>query len=172
MFKRASDILSPWVGETEQKIAEIFTEAQNKKAVLLIDEIDSFLYARSFSYHSWEITRTNEFLARIESFNGWLICTTNFYELLDEACLRRFDIKVRFKPLNISQILLLFEKILGKEALLKYKDRLKKLNLTPGMFAIVYRRLKLLEDFSPETFIVELEKESKNIRKSPLGFRL
>ena len=43
VFKRASDLISKWVGETEQNIASAFAEAKAKKAMLIFDEADSFL---------------------------------------------------------------------------------------------------------------------------------
>jgi SpoVK/Ycf46/Vps4 family AAA+-type ATPase len=44
--KRASDLLSKWVGETEANIAEAFAEARDEGAVLLFDEADSLLLDR------------------------------------------------------------------------------------------------------------------------------
>lgn len=46
MVRRASDLLSCWVGATEQNIARAFEEARKDDAVLLIDEADSFLQDR------------------------------------------------------------------------------------------------------------------------------
>src|SRR5690606_32926292 len=46
MIKRASDLLSMWVGGTEENIAHAFKEAEDEQAVLLIDEVDSFLQDR------------------------------------------------------------------------------------------------------------------------------
>jgi hypothetical protein len=44
--RRCSDLISPFVGQTEQNIAEAFATAAEHSALLLIDEADSFLYAR------------------------------------------------------------------------------------------------------------------------------
>ena len=38
VFKRASDLISKWVGETEQNIASAFAEAKAKKAMLIFDD--------------------------------------------------------------------------------------------------------------------------------------
>jgi hypothetical protein len=35
LLKRASDLLTPWLGETEQAIAEMFRQAKTEEAVLL-----------------------------------------------------------------------------------------------------------------------------------------
>jgi SpoVK/Ycf46/Vps4 family AAA+-type ATPase len=42
IVKQASDLMSKYVGETEQNMAAMFREAEAEKAVLLLDEADSF----------------------------------------------------------------------------------------------------------------------------------
>ncbi|MBM4386302.1 MAG: ATP-binding protein, partial [Deltaproteobacteria bacterium] len=74
IVKRASDLLSCWVGETEKRIKDAFEEAERERAMLFIDEADSFFYARERARHSWEVTFTNEFLTRMENHKGILIC--------------------------------------------------------------------------------------------------
>jgi len=59
LIKRASDLLSPYVGEAEQNIAYAFKEAQREGAVLQIDEADSFLQSRENAVRSWEVTQVN-----------------------------------------------------------------------------------------------------------------
>ena len=46
LVKRASDLLSPWVGLCEQNIALAFEQAKDEGAVLTLDEADSFLADR------------------------------------------------------------------------------------------------------------------------------
>lgn len=43
VHRRASDLLSCWVGGTEQQIALMFEEAKREGAAILLDEADSFL---------------------------------------------------------------------------------------------------------------------------------
>lgn len=52
IMKRASDLISKYVGETEQNIADAFAEAKSKKAMLIFDEADSFLQNRSNAVRS------------------------------------------------------------------------------------------------------------------------
>ncbi len=96
LIRKASDLLSPYVGVTEQKIARTFETAKQDGAVLLIDEVDSFLRDRTQTKHSWEVTQINEMLTQIESFPGILIASTNLIDQLDPASMRRFDIKLHF----------------------------------------------------------------------------
>lgn len=100
---RGADLLSKWVGGTEKNIARIFQDAEEDKAVLLIDEIDSFLQDRNLSQHSWEITGVNEMLTWMETYKGVFIASTNRLEGLDAASLRRFDLKIKFDALKPQQ---------------------------------------------------------------------
>lgn len=108
LIKRASDLLSMWVGEAEKNIAGAFQEARDENAVLLIDEADSFLANRAGAQRNWEVTQVNEMLQQIEHFDGVLICTTNRIDQMDPAVLRRFSHKVGFCYLRPEQRLAMF----------------------------------------------------------------
>jgi SpoVK/Ycf46/Vps4 family AAA+-type ATPase len=108
--KRISDLVSKWVGETEQNISRAFEEAGRDNAVLLLDEVDSFLADRRQAQHSWETTQVNEMLTQMEAFNGLFIASTNLIDNLDAASLRRFDLKVKFHYLKPEQCCELFER--------------------------------------------------------------
>jgi hypothetical protein len=66
---------------------------------LLLDEADSFLQDRRGAQRTYEVTEVNEMLQGMERYNGIFICTTNLLDRLDQAALRRFTFKIRFKPL-------------------------------------------------------------------------
>ena len=46
LVRQASDLLSKYLGETEQNMAAMFREAESEGALLLLDEADSFLQDR------------------------------------------------------------------------------------------------------------------------------
>lgn len=177
IIKKGSDLLSMWVGGNEQNIAEAFKEAKDKKAVLVFDEVDSFLQDRSSVSHNWEITLVNEMLVQMESFDGIFIATTNLIDNLDKACLRRFDLKLEFGYLLPEQSQNLFKK---ECALLKVKfdeNAAKKVSnlglLTPGDFASVRRQAKFKPIKNSDDFYqrleleVALKQESKSVK---IGF--
>jgi SpoVK/Ycf46/Vps4 family AAA+-type ATPase len=58
--------------------------------VLLLDEADSFMQSRKDAVRNYEVSEVNEMLQGMERFNGIFICTTNLFDRLDEAALRRF----------------------------------------------------------------------------------
>jgi SpoVK/Ycf46/Vps4 family AAA+-type ATPase len=81
--KRASDLLSPWVGMTERHIRDVFEEAEDEMAILFIDEIDSMLFSRDFAGKSWELSQVNELLTAMENFRGIFFAATNIKEIID-----------------------------------------------------------------------------------------
>ena len=174
LLKHASDLISPYVGETEHNIALMFEEARREKAVLLLDEADTFLLSRKDAKYSWEVSMVNELLTQMESFEGVFICATNFVEVLDEAVMRRFDLKVKFDYLGDAQKVKLFASLFGEKEAEKYRKVLSRLLLTPGNFATAYRKCKLMdENLLPESFVKALQEEAKfNILsgKRNLGF--
>ena len=96
LVKRGSDLISMWAGETEKNIARCFRQAEMEEAILLVDEVEGFLQDRREAKHSWEVTGVNEMLTRMEGFPGIFIASTNFLDNLDQASLRRFDLKIKF----------------------------------------------------------------------------
>ena len=177
IIKKGSDLLSMFVGGTEQNIALAFKEAKEKHAVLVFDEVDSFLQDRSMAARSWEVTQVNEMLVQMESFDGIFIATTNLIDNLDKACLRRFDLKLEFGYLLPEQAQNLFKK---ECALLKVKfdeNASKKVSnlglLAPGDFASVRRQAKFRPIKNGDDFChrLELEVALKNEEKSvKIGF--
>ena len=100
LVKRASDLVSCWVGETEKNIRASFEEAARERAILFIDEADSFFIDRKTALRSWETSQTNELLTQMENHGGILICCTNLLHSLDRAAMRRFAWKIQFMPLT------------------------------------------------------------------------
>lgn len=105
-----SDLLSKWVGESEEKIAEMFRSAEKDKAVLLVDEFDGLLTNRDSLSAQWQVNIVNEFLARIEEFTGILFCCTNRLRILDPALMRRFLFRVEFDYLRLDQQMVLMKR--------------------------------------------------------------
>ncbi len=142
MLCSASDILDMYVGGTEKNLADLFSRAEDRGAVLLIDEADSFLQERDSALRSWEVTQTNEFLTQLENFRGILVCTTNRLPKLDSAASRRFNRKIGFDYLTADGKLLFYEKLLGPYTPQQMDDPEKRRlwaipQLTPGDFKVV-----------------------------------
>ncbi len=167
LVKQASDLMSKFVGETEQNMAAMFREAEAEQAVLLLDEADSFLQDRRGAQRTYEVTEVNEMLQGMERFGGIFVCTTNLFDRIDQAALRRFTFKIQFKPLTAPQRERMFvtEAMQGQAERLTpdLAARLKRLDLLClGDFAAVKRQVTLLAaEFSPEEFLDQLEVEHR-----------
>ena len=147
---KGSDLLAPYVGGTEQKIAEAFESAKRDNCLLVLDEVDTFLFSRDGAERSWERSQVNEMLTQIERFEGLMVVSTNLMNVLDPAALRRFDLKLKFDYLTPQQRLDFAKQQAEKLNLGAWADthskRLLELDLlTPGDFAAVARR----HNFSP-----------------------
>lgn len=139
LVKRASDLLSKWVGETEAQIADAFAEARRREAVLLFDEADSLLFDRSTARTSWEVGQVNELLTWLDLHPLPVVAATNHEAGLDPATLRRFVFKVRLKPLGAERAAAAFQRFFGQSA----PSPLAGVEgLTPGDFAVVARQLR------------------------------
>jgi SpoVK/Ycf46/Vps4 family AAA+-type ATPase len=161
LTKRASDILNCFVGGTEQNIAQAFEEATEKDAILVIDEVDSFLYSREIAIRSWESSLVNEFLTRLEECRSFMIATSNRRNDLDIAAMRRFSFKVPFRYAGSDELKALYLALLAP--LVKNKpdtDFLSRLsrekNLAPGDFRAVRLRSRLEKNLSHEHLFKEL----------------
>ena len=167
IIKQASDLMSKYVGETEQNMAAMFKEAEAEKAVLLLDEADSFLQDRRGAQRTYEVTEVNEMLQGMERFDGIFVCTTNLLDRLDQAALRRFTFKIKFMPLTAEQRERMFvTEALGSDASLmtgEIRLRLAKLpQLCPGDFAAVKRQTDILAvEFSAIEFLDQLDAEHR-----------
>lgn len=171
MLKKASDLLSMWVGESEQNIAQAFSEAEQKGAILVLDEVDSFLQDRSGAERSWEISQVNEMLTQMESFQGIFIATTNFMTNLDKASIRRFDMKVEFKPLDSTRFIKafgLYARHLGISDYVAFlesssaKKEIAKLdNICFGDFALLARGANFTPLTSSQQLLEKLQEESR-----------
>ena len=150
LLKQGSDLLNPYVGGTEQNIAQAFEQAKADNSLLVLDEVDTFLFSREGINRSWERSQVNEMLTQIERFEGLMVVSTNLIEVLDPAALRRFDLKLKFDYLTLKQRLDFAKQqaeILGLPLLSEENlNQIESLNLlTPGDFAAVARR----HQFSP-----------------------
>jgi transitional endoplasmic reticulum ATPase len=177
LVKRASDLMSMWVGGNEKNIADAFKEAKGDGAVLLIDEVDSFLQDRRGAQRGWEVSLVNEMLTQMESFDGVFIASTNLMAGLDQAALRRFDLKVKFDFLTTEKawelLLRHCDRLTIEPPSLELKSRLQLVStLTPGDFAVVARQHVFRPLGGADDFVAGLEAEVllKEGGTRPIGF--
>lgn len=93
------ELKSRWVGESEERIRQLFLQArQAAPAVLVFDELDSFATARgTYTGSGVEHSMVNQLLTEMDGFRRnemvFVVGTTNLPESLDPALLRpgRFE---------------------------------------------------------------------------------
>ncbi|MGQ0588799.1 MAG: AAA family ATPase [Sphingosinicella sp.] len=166
---RASDLLSPWVGETEAKIAQAFAEARERGAVLLFDEADSLLLDRADATRSWEVSRVNEMLTWMDLHPLPFVAATNFARRLDPATLRRFVFKIELKTLSPALAVRAFARFFSTQP---PAGLARIAGLTPGDFAVVARQLRFGGGASPADILglLEAEARAKPEPAGPIGF--
>jgi ATPase family associated with various cellular activities (AAA)/Winged helix domain, variant len=96
-----SAVVSKYIGETEKNLEKVFEAAASGDLVLLFDEADALLGKRSEvsdardRYANLEVSYL---LQRLESFDGFVLLTTNLSRNIDPAFLRRVHVAVEFSP--------------------------------------------------------------------------
>ncbi|MFB6457810.1 AAA family ATPase [Chitinophaga sp. Hz27] len=96
-----STLISSRLGETASNLKLVFDKAIKEKAVLFLDEFDQIGKARANDdKDSGEMRRlVNTLIQQLDYFPDYclLICATNFYDLIDPALLRRFQLKLQYE---------------------------------------------------------------------------
>lgn len=139
IVKRASDLLSKWVGQTEANIAEAFREAERREGMLFFDEADSILFDRNTAKANWEVSQVNELLTWLDRHPLPFVAATNHGGKLDAAALRRFVFKLDLGPLEPARAARAFERFFAMPA---PAGLAQIAGLTPGDFAVVKRQLR------------------------------
>lgn len=169
LTKRASELISAYIGETEQKIADAFAEARATDSFLIVDEADSFLADRRGAHRNWEISHVNEMLSQLESHDLPYAFTTNLIDRLDPAVARRFLFRATFKFLDEARVVRAWVFFFGGECPANVRNLTR---LVPADFALVQERaekLGFLDD--PEQIASELVAQSRDKnRTGSVGF--
>lgn len=98
-------VVSKYIGETEQNLDQVLTRAEELDVVLLLDEGDALLGARTdvrSANDRYANLETNYLLQRLETFDGVIIVTTNVGKQIDPAFQRRMDVVVEFSPPGVT----------------------------------------------------------------------
>lgn len=171
IHKRASDLLSRFVGGSEKAIAAAFTEARERGGFLILDEADGLLADRRAATQAWEVTQVNELLTWMEHHPLPFACTTNLPDRLDPACLRRFLVKIGFSPLDQGRAALAWLRHFGRTAPAALRGLPP---LVPADFALAARKARLLGTEKDDREILALLAQEASARGEArqIGFRL
>lgn len=122
---KPSDVMSKWVGEAEQNIAELFKMARSHpKSVIFIDEVEALVPKRRSSGSTVMVRLVPQILAEMDGLNSdnsniLFIGATNEPWSLDAAILRpgRFGEKIYIPPPDLVSRKKLFELYLKNKPL-------------------------------------------------------
>jgi len=144
-----TDFQSKWVGESERKLKQIFTDYKTAcerlevAPILFLNECDQVLGKRvgiRNSVDQMSNALQNILLEQMEQFNGIMIGTTNLTKNMDEAFERRWAMKFEFEsPNEMAKISIWKSAIKGlrqQEAI----ELVKQFDFTPGEINNVARR--------------------------------
>jgi len=166
LVMKGSDILSKFVGESEQNIARAFRRAEQEHAILFFDEIDGLVQARENASRSWEISQVNELLQQMENFDGVMIAATNFCRNLDPAIMRCFTFKLEFDYLDDAGKKLFFEKFFKTSLTDAEFAELRAIrNLAPGDFRTVRQESFYLDEVQTNTDLIAALREECQLKK-------
>jgi len=135
-----SDVMSKWVGESEQNITRLFTDArQQSKSIIFIDEVEALIPKRRDSGSTVMQRVVPQILAEMEGMeskkdNLLFIGATNEPWSIDHAALRpgRFDEKIYVPPPDLQARIKLFQLNLTGRLQAANIDLIKLAELTDG----------------------------------------
>jgi SpoVK/Ycf46/Vps4 family AAA+-type ATPase len=96
---QASELESPYVGESESRLHKLFQDAKGKDVVLLLDEAEVVLAEKSRAEGStrrYQMSLANAWLRELDEFDGVLIMTSNQGADFDPAVERRIQFRLEF----------------------------------------------------------------------------
>ena len=119
-------IVSSKLGETSKNLSKLFRQASAENCIIFFDEFDSIGKVRDYSQDHGEMKRVVNTILQLFDYlpqDSIVIAATNQMQMIDEALLRRFDMKINLGLPTNAQIQELIEKTLAKSP---FKFRTKK----------------------------------------------
>ncbi|KAI9702287.1 MAG: hypothetical protein M1820_006219 [Bogoriella megaspora] len=113
LYSISAGELGTTVEKVDDKLEMILAITHKWRCVLLIDEADVFLHART----DLDLTRNaliSIFLRRLEYFQGVLIMTTNRKQAIDPAFNSRIHFKIHYPPLSFDDRLIIWKNFMSR----------------------------------------------------------
>lgn len=111
---RYETLIGSFLGETSQRLKQVFDYARSRRCVLFFDEFDAVAKERGDVHETGEIKRVvNSLLMQIDDLPSTvlIVVASNHSELLDRAVWRRFQIKLELNPPDRKAIEQWFERL-------------------------------------------------------------
>ncbi|UUF13647.1 MULTISPECIES: AAA family ATPase [Flavobacterium] len=158
-----STLINAKIGETSKNVKAIFDKAIREKAVLFLDEFDQIGKSReSDDKDVAEMRRLVNTIIQLIDYlptDSLLICATNFYNSIDTALLRRFQIKLKFEMPNKKELDIYYDKLLA-DFPIHFQD-------IPRKYDISYAEAKdYIQTIMKRQIIAELELKEHKISET------
>lgn len=104
---RYEAVIGSYLGETAQRIGQVFECARSRQCVLFFDEFDAVGKERGDIHETGEIKRVvSSLLLQIDALPSYVVvvAASNHPELLDRAAWRRFQIRLELPAPNQGQV--------------------------------------------------------------------
>ncbi|WP_417558743.1 AAA family ATPase [Mesoflavibacter zeaxanthinifaciens] len=147
MVVNLGSIVSSKLGETSKNLSNLFRNAAAEDCIIFFDEFDSLGKIRDYNQDHGEMKRVVNTILQLFDYlpqETIVIAATNQLDMIDEALLRRFDLKVKLAQPNKTQIRELIDKTLKNSPFkVRYKKDLNEIiNLSQGKsFYIIQKTL-------------------------------
>ena len=153
-----STLIDARIGETSKNVKALFDKVARENAVLFLDEFDQIGRSRENGDKDVAEMRrlVNTIIQLIDYFqqDSILICATNFYNIIDSALLRRFQVQLKFEMPNNEKLDRYYTKLLEP-----FPSHLQNI---PRQYAISYAQAKdYINTTMKKCIIAELELNSK-----------
>lgn len=138
-------IVSSKLGETSKNLAKIFKKVASENCIIFLDEFDSLGKVRDYNQDHGEMKRVVNTILQLFDYlpqESIVIAATNQQQMIDDALLRRFDIKVKLDIPNRNQIRNLIN-IVIKNTPFKFSDKkelARIIQLTQGLSYYVIQK--------------------------------
>jgi len=150
MKVEVTDFQSKWVGESEQKLKQIFADYKmacdrmgSQMPILFFNECDQVIGRRvgiKSSVDQMTNALQNIILEEMETFKGILIGTTNLTANMDPAFERRWVMKMQFESPNETAKIVIWKSAIKGLRHSEAHELVKRFNFTPGEIANISRR--------------------------------
>jgi SpoVK/Ycf46/Vps4 family AAA+-type ATPase len=100
-------VVSSKLGETSKNISTIFKKAATEDSIIFLDEFDSLGKIRDYNQDHGEMKRVVNTILQLFDYlpqETIVIAATNQINMIDEAMMRRFDLKLKLELPNKTQI--------------------------------------------------------------------
>lgn len=104
---RYEAVIGSYLGETAQRISQVFDLARSRQCVLFFDEFDAVGKERGDTHETGEIKRVvSSLLLQIDALPSYVVVVTasNHPELLDRAVWRRFQLRLSLPMPTLAQM--------------------------------------------------------------------